>query len=112
MVNQRSIGLAIILSIITGGIYVIYWMCVLTNEVGDLSGEKSFTGGKAVLLTIVTCGIYSWFWAYQLGTNVAKAQTKKEVFVKDNSVLYLILGIFGLSIITCAIAQSDVNSLV
>lgn len=110
--QKRSIGLAIFLSIITGGIYAIYWFIVLTNEVSILSDEKSFTGGKAFLLTLVTCGIYHLFWSYQLGKNIEKAQAAKGVATKDNSVLYLILNFFGLTIISYAIAQSDVNSLV
>lgn len=83
-------------------------MYALTNEVGHLSGDPSFTGGKAVLLSIVTCGIYTLFWYYQLGGQIAKA-TKTS---KDDSVIFLVLGIFGFGIISMAIAQSNVNKLV
>jgi hypothetical protein len=58
MVNQRSVGLAIVLTLITCGIYGIYWFIVMTNDVGKLSGDYTFTGGKHFLLTLVTCGIW------------------------------------------------------
>lgn len=62
MISRRSVAFAIILSLITCGLYTIYWFIVLTNEVGELSGDYTFTGGKHFLLTLVTCGIWSFIW--------------------------------------------------
>lgn len=111
MVNQRSVAAAIILSLITCGIYGIYWFIVLTNDVGKLSKDYSFTGGKHFLLTLVTCGIWTFIWAYQAGKHVAEAHKQRGTSVSDNSALYLILSIFGLSIIVYALVQSEVNNL-
>jgi hypothetical protein len=111
MVQQRSIALAIILSFITCGIYGIYWFIVMTNDVGRLSGDSTFTGGKHLLLTLVTCGIWSFIWSYQVGKQVAEAQRQRGFAVSDNSVLYLILSIVGLGIVTYALVQLDVNKL-
>lgn len=111
MVNQRSVGLAIILSLITCGIYGIYWFIVMTNDVGKLSGDSTFTGGKHFLLTLVTCGIWSLIWAYQVGKQLGEAQRQRGLMVSDNSVLYLVLSFFGLGIITMALVQLDVNKL-
>jgi amino acid transporter len=111
MVQQRSVALAIILSLITCGIYGIYWFIVMTNDVGKLSGDPSFTGGKHLLLTLVTCGIWSFIWSYQVGKQVAEAQRQRGLMVSDNSVLYLILSIVGLGVVTYALVQSDVNKL-
>jgi hypothetical protein len=110
-VTQRSIALSIILTLITCGIYGIYWFIVLTNEVGELSGDPSFTGGKHFLLTLVTCGIWSYVWAYQVGKHVEEAQRKRGMYANDNSILYLILTFFGLGIVAYAIVQSDVNKM-
>lgn len=111
MVQQRGIVSAIILTLITCGIYGIYWFIVLTNDAGKLSGDYSFTGGKHFLLTLVTCGIWSFVWAYQIGKNIAEAQRQRGMVSVDNSVLYVVLTIFGLSIVTYALVQSDVNRL-
>lgn len=112
MAQQRNIGLSIVLYFITCGLYGIYWMYVLTNEVGQLSGDSSFSGGKVILLSIITCGIYTLFWYYQLGGKIAIAQERQGQTPKDDSVIYLILGIFGLGVVSIAIAQSNVNNLV
>lgn len=111
MVQQRSIALAIIFSLITCGIYAIYWFIVLTNEVGEASGDSSFTGGKHFLLTLVTCGVWSFIWAYQVGKHIEEAQRQRGQLSADNSVLYIILTLFGLGIVTYALVQSDVNKL-
>lgn len=111
MITQRSITLGIIFTLITCGIYGIYWFIVLTNDVGRLSQDPSFTGGKHFLLTLITCGIWSLVWAYQIGKHVAEAQRMRGYPVNDNSAIYLILGLFGFSIVTYALVQSDVNTL-
>ncbi|WP_309122279.1 DUF4234 domain-containing protein [Paenibacillus sp.] len=111
MVQERSIGLAVVLTLVTCGIYGIYWFIVLTNDVGRISGDPSFTGGKHFLLSIVTCGIWSIIWSYQAGKLVESAQRQRGIPGTDNSVLYLVLTIFGLGIVTYALVQADVNKL-
>ncbi|MNI62773.1 hypothetical protein D3C73_1181060 [compost metagenome] len=103
--------MAIILSLITCGIYAIYWFIVMTNDVGKLSGDYTFTGGKHFLLTLVTCGIWSFVWAYQVGKQIEEAQRQRGLAATDNSTLYIILSIFGLGIVVYALVQSDVNKL-
>ncbi|MNO24522.1 hypothetical protein D3C76_143460 [compost metagenome] len=112
MISRRSVAFSIILSLITCGLYGIYWFIVLTNEVGNLSGDYTFTGGKHFLLTLVTCGIWSFVWAYQVGKHIADAQRQRGHIISDNSSLYVILTFFGLGIVTYALVQSDVNRLV
>jgi hypothetical protein len=109
---RRNVGLAVFLTIITCGIYGIYWFIVLTNDVGRLSGDSSFTGGKHFLLTLVTCGIWSFVWSYQLGKNIAAAQERLGVRVTDNSTIYIVLNCFGFGIVNYALAQNEVNKLV
>ena len=111
--KERNIGVAIILTILTCGIYGIYWFVVMTDDVKAVSGdEKVSSGGVALLLTIVTCGIYGIYWAYKMGELMAKAQSDRGMFVKNNAVLYLILQLLGLSIIDYALIQNDLNEMV
>lgn len=112
MIQKRSIGLAILFSILTCGIYSMYWFVKMTDEANALSGEAETSGGIALLLTIVTCGIYSLFWNYKMGKTMEKAQQRAGVAATDNSVLYLILAIFGFQIVSYCIIQSDINTLV
>ena len=111
MIEKRNIGLSILFSILTCGIYSIFWFVKMTDESNALSGQNETSGGMAFLLTIVTCGIYTLFWNYKMGKTMEKAQ-QRVVHATDNSVLYLILAIFGFQIISYCIIQSDINALV
>ena len=105
-IAKKDLVKAIILSIVTCGIYSIYWFICLTNEMNKASGKTSDTnGGMAFVLSLVTCGIYSYFWAFKLGE-------KRDIVAGENSssnILYLILSIFGLSIVVYALAQDSLN---
>ena len=77
MIKQRNIALCIVFSIITFGIYALYWFVCLTNDANQESGQTDATsGGVALLLTIVTCNIYGWFWAYKMGEKIDVIKTK------------------------------------
>ena len=111
--KERNIATSIILSIVTCGIYMIYWLIVLNDEVKTAAKDESLpTGGVVFLLTIVTCGIYGIYWSYKVGQMTAKAQADRNMPVKDNSIMYLILSIFGLSIVVYALVQNDLNEMI
>lgn len=105
-IPRRSIATAIVLSLITCGIYSIYWFVCLTNDMNKASGRVNETsGGVAYLLNLITCGIYGCFWAYKLGE-------KRDIVAKENgssNVLYLILFLFGFGIVAEALAQDAIN---
>ena len=64
-----------------------------------------------IVLSIVTCGIYGIYWYYKMGKTLKAAGDKNGVAIEDNSVLYLILGIFGLGIVGYCLMQSDLNKM-
>lgn len=109
--EKRSIGVAILLSIITCGIYIIYWMYKITKDVTSFNGENT-NPAMELLLMFVTCGIYTYFWNYKMGKRLYTAQLNAgDTHASDESVLYLILAIFGLGIVSVAIMQSNINKL-
>jgi len=110
MKEERNIAVAIILTIVTCGIYGLYWFVVISDDVKEYSNDSEMmSGGVALLLTIVTCGIFGFYWAYKLGKNMFSAQQMNNLPATDNSVLYLILELFGLGIVVWAIIQNDLN---
>lgn len=111
--KERNIALAIVLTILTCGIYGIYWFIVMTDEVKIASKDSQLSSGiVAFILTIITCGIYGIYWAYKMGELTSKAQADRGLPAKENGVLYLILEFFGLGIIVYALVQNDLNEIV
>lgn len=110
-IEKRDIVVTILLSIVTCGIYGIVWFVMLTDDCAKASGDDSIKGGTSILLTLVTCGIYYYYWNYQMGKRIATAQEKRYLTVTDNSVLYLVLAIFGFGFVSHILIQSELNRL-
>lgn len=106
MIKKRNIVLAVVLSIITCGLYGIYWFICLNNDANALTPDDSYTtsGGMAFLFTLITCGIYSWYWAYRMGAKVDKLKNGGS-----HTILFIVLQIFGLGIVNYCILQDTVN---
>jgi len=108
-VPNRNIVTSIILTIITCGIYGWYWMITLQDDSNLVCDENTTSGVTVLLLTIVTCGIYGWFWYYKMGQRLFMAGQKYGKPISDNSLIYILLGIFGLGIVNYCLMQSDLN---
>ena len=111
MIQQRSIAVCIILTIVTCGIYGVYWFICLTNDANTASNTFGTSGGMAVLLTIVTCGIYGLYWAYKQGEKIDAAKANRGVPSSNSGILYLILSIFSLGIVAWALMQNELNKM-
>ena len=112
MIERRNIAVCIVLTLVTCGIYGIYWIVCLTNDVNTVSGDVNGTsGGMVVLLTIVTCGIYGIYWAYKQGEKLDFTKNNRGIPSSNSGVLYLILQIFGFGIIAYALMKNELNKL-
>lgn len=111
MIKQRNIAVCIILSIVTCGIYGLYWFVCLTDDTNTVAGEVGTTGVMAVIFTIITCGIYGWFWAYKSGDKIDTAKQKRGIPASNSGILYLLLFILTGGIITYALIQNELNKL-
>ena len=110
-IPNRSIVTAILLSFVTCGIYGIYWMIKLNDEANVASGDVNGTsGGTVFLFTLLTCGIYGLYWYYQMGKKMQVVGQRYGKPINDNSILYLILGVFGVGIVNYCLIQNDLNS--
>lgn len=108
-IEKREIALAIILSIITCGIYGIIWFIGMTDDVNKLTGDNKTSGGMAFLFSLLTCGIYGIYWSYRMGQRLNEAGKMYDKNIEDNSILYLVLTIFGLQIVSWALIQNEIN---
>ena len=109
LITKREIAIAIILSVVTCGIYSIYWFIVMTDDINKLSDKKETSGGMAFLFSLLTCGIYTFYWNYKMGKQLYDAGKRHGRDISDNSILYLILSLLGLGIVSYCLLQSDLN---
>ena len=109
MIEKRSIPMAIIFTILTCGIYEIYWNYKIWDSLYRANGLPS-SAGVDILLSIVTCGIYGLYMLYKAGKMESDAFKRYDLGDKDDSVLYIVLAIFSFGIISNAILQSSINN--
>ena len=110
-VAPKNLVTCIILSLVTCGIYGIYWMICLNNDVSALTGRQRVTSGMLILLSIVTCGIYTWIWMYNQGNDLDAIKTQRGVQSSGTGILYLVLTFFGLGIVAYALMQNEINNI-
>ena len=101
--------MAILLTIITCGFYGLYWDYKVWDSLYRATNKPS-TAGMDLLLSLVTCGIYYVYMLYKMGKMESEAYQMYSLGQKDESLLYVILGIFGLAIVSVAIVQSNINN--
>ena len=109
-IMERSIGLSILLSFVTCGIYAYYWLYKLNEEVNELSDDREATNGVLVIVfSILTCGIYTIYWFYKMGQRC-------NIIANDpnggREILYLILPFIGLGIVSFCLIQDTINKAV
>lgn len=109
-IAKRNIAVCIILSIITCGIYGIYWFIVVTDEARQIVGDVNGTsGGVSFLLSLITCNLYGLYWAYKQGDRLDYAKSVRNIPNGSSNILYLILELLGFNIIAVALMQDSIN---
>lgn len=110
MIKQRNVALCIILSIVTCGIYGIYWFVCLTDDTKEAANVEGTSGIVAYLLSVITCNIYGLYWAYKQGERIDIAKQNRNLPSSNSGVLYLILCLI-FPIVAWALMQNELNHL-
>lgn len=98
--TDRNIVVYILLTIITCGIYGLFFLHSWIQDVNTAcQGDGDDTPGLLMfyLLTIVTCGIYSYVWYYKLANRLANNASRYGLRFSDSGgsiLLWMILGSF------------------
>lgn len=114
-ITKRNVVAHIILTLITCGLWYFAWQVMIADDVRLASGDSTLQSGAVVLLlSLITCGIYGIYWLYKVGS--ALEATKQRInptkqYTEDRGLVYLLLSIFGLSIVAFALIQSDLNAI-
>lgn len=108
-INKRNIGSCIILSLITLGIYSIYWEYLLVKNTRTIKKDDSSCTGEMLCLIFVP--FYSLYWWFTRGKLVRDEFSKHGYSASSNETAFLVLALFGLGIVAMAIMQNDFNSL-
>lgn len=103
--KKRSLIAMILLTLVTFGIYAVYWQCAFQNELKKETGE-GFGWLGHLLMSMFTFGIYPIYWQYAAGKRL------NRLGASDMSIIYLLLVLLGVGgIINPLLMQNQANSL-
>lgn len=102
--QKRDIGKMIILTLVTFGIYGVYWQCSFQNQLNKKTGQ-GFTGFGHFFMLFITFGIYELYWQYAAGKRI------ESLGAEDKSILYLMLAFIGVGFVNIFLMQDDINKL-
>lgn len=108
-INKRSIGTCIFLSLLTLGLYSIYWEYLLVKNTRSIKQDTSSYVEEMLCLLFVP--FYSLYWWFTRGKLVRNEFSKHGYSASSNETAFLVLALFGLEIVAMAIMQNDFNSL-
>ncbi|ETP72505.1 hypothetical protein UYO_1434 [Lachnospiraceae bacterium JC7] len=111
-VNKRDIVISILLSIVTCGLFMLYWQYCIARDVNEITDHRDDTSaGLVLILSIVTCGIYKFYWLYRTGSKLDETFVKIGRQNQNRAILFLLLSIFGMDLLVYSIVQSEINDL-
>jgi hypothetical protein len=100
MIKRRNLVGLVLLSIITLGIYSLYWIHALARDMNTLcAGDGKKTRGllALLLLGLITFGIYGWVWYFMLGDRLQDNAGRYGLSFKEGGgavLLWMLLGSF------------------
>lgn len=110
-IERRNPVLIIIFSVLTCGIYFLYWIYRVSEQMRGYTTNDGISPAVEILLCII-CAPYIVYWFYKYGKAIFEAQNRVGLkFPEDNSILYLLLSLFGFGIIGACIMQVSLNRL-
>ena len=110
--GRRSIVTSILVTIITCGIYGIYWQFKQMATLNAWLGRNEYSFWLWFFLCILTCGIFGIYYEYKMACGINEVQANKGMYVDQNlPILCVVLALFGVGIASLAIQQYQINKL-
>lgn len=112
---KRNQALVVIFTIITCGIYGLYWMYATARDIEEQTvtkGGPCSSPALVVLFSLITCGFYEYYFWFQEGRRTDEIKRRYALSGSDSGIAYLLLAIFGLSIVGMVLLQSELNAVV
>ena len=109
---KRSIVAGILLTLVTFGIYGLYWQYKQMATLNAWLGRNEYSFWLWFFLSIITCGIFGIYYEYKMATGINEVQADNDLEYDSNlPVICVLLAIFGIGIASLAVQQYQINRL-
>lgn len=96
--TDRSILMYVLLTLVTCGIYSLFFFHSLIQDVNEAcAGDGDTTPGllKMIVLSLLTCGIYQLYWYYKLGNRLQMNAPRYRMVFSENGTSVLLWFLVG-----------------
>lgn len=104
------IGLGIVLTLITCGIYGLFWQYKQMNVLNAWLGRNEYDFITWIVLSIITCGIFAFYYEYKMAKGINEIQERNGLRVHEDLALICLLTSLFYPIVSIAIQQADINN--
>ena len=111
MLTKRSVVSVILFSILTCGIYMLWWTYVTCTALQQQGEKKQIPPVLTTVMMIFISQVGGVLLALDADDNINAIKDKHGMLKTDNKVLWLILGIF-IPIATVALIQHEINTMI
>jgi len=110
--HSANIALYLLLTIVTLGLFNLYWNYRQMRSCNELLGRDEFSFVLWLLLVIVTCGLYHFYYQYRMGAALNEIQRLEELPVTEGlPVLSLVAAVLGVGVVADCIHQHELNAI-
>lgn len=110
--DEHGVALGIVLSLVTCGLYNVYWNYRQFQSMNRLLDRQEFDFVLWLVLSLVTCGIFHIYYEYKMGRELQLWMSGNGWDVSPNlSLVGLVLSCFGLTVVADAVYQHELNRL-
>ncbi len=107
-IKQRNIALYLVLTVVTLGIFSIYWQYHIYKDIYTLL-DKDDNALLDIILIIASFGIYGLFVWYKISIYLYQISQSANQKYEPSSTLFIVLSAIQLNIILCFIVQTELN---
>ncbi|MBR2011522.1 MAG: DUF4234 domain-containing protein [Clostridia bacterium] len=111
MLEKRSVTTVVIFSLLTCGIYMIYWTYVTCQALQQQGKKTSIPVILTTLMMLFYSSIGGALLALDADDNINAIKEMHGMPKSENKVLWLIFGIF-IPIVTVALVQNEINQMI
>ena len=105
-----SIAIGILLSLVTCGLYGLYWQYKQMAVLNAWLEREDFSFLLWLFLSLITCGIFAIYYEYKMAKGINEIQEGRHFRVNsDLAIICLLLSIFALGLVSLAIQQGEIN---
>lgn len=108
--KKRGVASVIIFTLISCGIYSLYWVWQVMKAFDDEVGPGKLNAAVILILCLLTGPIGWTLFGYAANQSLNKLREKKGLPTVDNEILYIIIGLF-IPIVLIGLVQNEVNGL-